>query len=73
MVRQILTASGYLQELEAEQTPESEARQENLKEFLSVAQEFERRSEENTLEDFLGQIALASDIDTYLGRTKRWR
>lgn len=44
---------------------EAESRVENVKELLSVAEEFMRSSETPTLETFLEQVALVSDIDTY--------
>lgn len=64
LINGIIEKTGYLQELENENTPEAEGRIENLKEFLSVAEEFDQRNEEGTLDLFLEQIALVSDIDS---------
>ncbi|HOK43336.1 MAG TPA: DNA helicase PcrA [Thermoclostridium caenicola] len=60
----LLDRSGLVRELEKELTPESMTRIENIKEFLSVAQEFAEKAEEKpTLEDFLAHISLVADID----------
>jgi DNA helicase II / ATP-dependent DNA helicase PcrA len=64
VVEAIMRESGYLAELENEQTPQAEARIENLKELLSVAKEFAAGDLEDTLENFLSHVALVSDIDT---------
>lgn len=63
VVDHVMTESGYVAELEASTKPEDEARLENLKEFLSVAKDFEKSGEVPNLENFLSQIALVSDID----------
>ncbi len=60
----LIDKSGIVKELEAEMTVESRTRIENIKEFISVAREFETTAEENpTLEDFLAHISLVADID----------
>ena len=63
VVDHVMTESGYVAELEASTKPEDEARLENLKEFLSVAKDFEKSGEVPNLENFLSQVALVSDID----------
>lgn len=64
-VEHVMKASGYLAELEAEkEKPEVQSRIENLKEFAGVAKEFQRKEETPTLEEFLSQVSLVSDIDT---------
>lgn len=63
----ILKDTGYISQLENEETIEAESRLENLKEFLSVALEFEERSENQSLEEFLVGISLVSDIDNFQG------
>ncbi|MCQ2381528.1 MAG: UvrD-helicase domain-containing protein, partial [Acidaminococcaceae bacterium] len=61
----ILTKTGMLAELEnSSDTQEQGSRAENLKEFLSVAEDFATTGEEDTLTNFLEHIALVSDIDT---------
>lgn len=64
LVEELLKQSTYLEALEAEKTLESEARVENIKEFLSVTQEFEKTDAENKdLTTFLTDLALVSDLD----------
>ena len=59
----MLEQSGYLRELKSENTPEDEARIENLQEFVNVASEFIPEEENNTLGEFLAQVSLVSDLD----------
>ena len=61
----VMEESGYLRELQADETAEGRARVENLQELVGVAREFEKNPETGTtLDDFLANIALISDIDT---------
>jgi DNA helicase-2/ATP-dependent DNA helicase PcrA len=61
----VMEESGYLRELQADETPDGKARVENLQELITVAREFEANPETgDTIDDFLAQIALISDIDT---------
>ncbi|HEX2259660.1 MAG TPA: DNA helicase PcrA [Actinomycetota bacterium] len=57
--------SGYMAELEAERSIEALGRVENVKELAGVAAEFEQRSPEGSLEDFLAQIRLVTEQDEY--------
>ena len=59
----VIEKSGYLNELQLQNTPESEADIENLQEFVNVAEEFVPENDDNVLGDFLTQISLISDID----------
>ena len=59
----VIEKTGYLAELQAQGTPESEADIENLQELVNVAGEFEPDEQENAFGEFLQQIALVSDID----------
>lgn len=74
VVEAVLAQSGYLRELEAEKTVEAQTRIENLKEFISVAQEFDLKAAqgetaaEPTLEGFLSQVSLTTDLDTMVER-----
>lgn len=61
----ILKETGYLEELKKENTPEAQTRLENLQEFLSVTHDYDKYSEENTLDGFLAQISLVTDLDNY--------
>ncbi len=65
MVEAAATESGYLLELEAERTVEAEGRIENLREIGGVAAEFEQRSPDGTLAEFLEQVSLVSEQDEY--------
>lgn len=64
LVDRLLHETGYIAELQAEKSVEAEARIENLKEFLSVAKEFETQVE-SSLDAFLDHVALVSDVDAY--------
>lgn len=59
----VIEDTGILREYETENTVEAQSRIENIKEFKSVALEFEKQNEENNLEEFLANISLVSDID----------
>lgn len=63
-IETLLEDTGYLQALESQNTPDTQMRIENLREFVGVAREFETKEEDSSLENFLNQIALVSDIDT---------
>jgi DNA helicase-2/ATP-dependent DNA helicase PcrA len=61
----VMEESGYLRELQADDSNEGRARLENLQELVGVAKEFELNPEtSSSLEDFLANIALVSDLDT---------
>jgi len=65
LVQEALEHSGYLSHLSSEKSMDAQSRIENVKEFLSVTEEFDRGSEDRSLRAFLEQVALISDIDTY--------
>lgn len=65
LTREVLDRTGYLKELEAEQSIEAETRIENLHEFLTVTAEYDRSQSENTLEEFLAGVSLVADIDNF--------
>lgn len=58
----LLESTGYIQELEAENTIESRGRIENIRELGSAMMEFEGRSD-GTLRSFLEEYSLRSDVD----------
>ncbi|MBW7456449.1 DNA helicase PcrA, partial [Paenibacillus sepulcri] len=64
LTEKVLELSGYRDELERENTLESKARLENIDEFLSVTQDFEKRNEDKSLVSFLTDLALIADIDS---------
>lgn len=59
----VIEKTGYLAELQAQNTPESEADIENLQELVNVAGEFVPEESDNALGEFLQQVALVSDLD----------
>ena len=62
-IEEVVYSTGYIKELEEENSVESQSRIENLKEFISVAVDFETNYEGGTLEDFLANVSLLSDVD----------
>lgn len=62
-IEDVINSSGYVRDLEKEDTIESQTRLENIKEFISVAIDFEARMGDITMEEFLANIALLSDVD----------
>ena len=62
-VMHVLNASGYMDELKENLTPDNETRLENLSEFVNVAKEFIHDNPGAGLEEFLNHIALISDLD----------
>lgn len=64
LVEEVLEKTGYREALKSEKTLEAAARLENIEEFLSVTQEFEKKSEDRSLVAFLTDLALVADIDT---------
>lgn len=64
LVDKILKETGYLQELIIENTDESKARIENIDEFITKVADYVNREDEPTLNGFLEEVALVSDIDS---------
>ena len=65
LIDKVLDASGMRSELESEKTLEAEVRLENLEEFKSITKSFEEREGLISLEDFLLEISLISDVEEY--------
>ena len=65
LVDLILDKSGIRSELESEKTLEAEVRLENLEEFKSITKNFEEENGIISLEDFLMEISLVSDIEEH--------
>ncbi len=63
LLRFLLDRTGYIRQLEEEDTPESYARIENLHELVNAAMDSKDRGE--TLDQFLDHAALISDADAY--------
>lgn len=65
LIEKVVHDSGYLAELEAEDTDQAQNRIDNIKELLTVARDFAKEADvEDNLENFLERVALVSDIDT---------
>jgi DNA helicase-2/ATP-dependent DNA helicase PcrA len=68
LMRSVVEDTGYRKSLQEASTAEDEERIANLDELISAAREFEvKRGEEGTLESFLEQSALMSDVDIFDG------
>ena len=65
LIDKVLDASGLKEELESEESLEAEIRLENLEEFKSITKSFEEREGLVSLEDFLLEISLISDVEDY--------
>ena len=63
LIKEVLDKTGYIKALKEENTIEAESRIQNLDEFLTVANEFEEESADNTLAEFLENMTLTADID----------
>lgn len=59
----LLEETGYVKDLEAEDTDEARARIENIEELISKIRDYEEAEEEPTLSGFLEEVALVADID----------
>ncbi len=60
----VMEQSGYVRELQSEDTHDARSRLENLAELVGVAREYEAADDDASLAGFLGNIALVSDLDT---------
>jgi len=59
----VMERSGYVRELQAEDTHDARARLENLSELVGVAREYQAGEDEPSLAGFLANVALVSDLD----------
>ncbi len=65
LIDKVLETTGMKEELESEKTLDAEVRLENLEEFKSITKSFEEREGLISLEDFLLEISLISDVEDY--------
>lgn len=65
ILESILDRTGYLAQLEESTDPQAQARAENIGELLSVAKDFQDTNPTGTVEDFLEQVALVNDVDSF--------
>ena len=59
----VLKVTGYLKNLEAQNTIEAQNRVENIEELINAVIEYEQNTSEPTLSDYLENVALTADID----------
>lgn len=64
LLQNIIEETGYVAELEAENTEEAQARIENIDELISKVVAYEENEESPTLSGFLEEVALVADIDS---------
>ena len=64
LLQEIIDATGYVEELEAENTDEARARIENIEELQGKALTYEENEKEPSLSGFLEEVALVADIDS---------
>ncbi len=60
----IIEETGYVKELEVENTDEAKARIENIDELITKVVTYEEEAEEPSLSGFLEEVALVADIDS---------
>ena len=65
LIDKVLESTGLKKELEDEESLEAEVRLENLEEFKSITKSFEEREGLVSLEEFLLEISLISDVEEY--------
>ena len=63
LLKFLIDRTGYIKQLEAEDTPEAFSRIENLRELVNAA--MDSRDRDETLDEFLDHAALVSDTDKY--------
>ncbi len=63
IIDMVLDKSGIKKDLESEHTLEADIRLENLNEFKSITKTFEEESGIASLEDFLSEVSLVSDVN----------
>ncbi|WP_396334565.1 3'-5' exonuclease [Alkalihalobacillus sp. MEB130] len=63
LVEELLDRTGYREMLKNENTIEAQSRLENIDEFITVTNEFEKQNDDKSLVAFLTDLALVADID----------
>lgn len=64
MTQELLDVTGYVREIEAENTDEANGRIENIESLMNKIVQYEEDNNGGTLNDLLEDIALVADIDT---------
>ncbi len=65
LMDEVLEKSGYLKELEAENTVEAQTRIENIDELINKAVSYEDSADDPSLSGFLEEVSLIADIDSW--------
>ena len=63
LIKEILNKSGYLSALENSRSVEERSRIENLNEFVSSADDFQKENPDSSVDDYLEKLSLLSDLD----------
>ncbi|MBI3947865.1 MAG: UvrD-helicase domain-containing protein, partial [Armatimonadetes bacterium] len=63
LLKAIVDRTRFQESLESQTATETDSRKQNVEELLKVALDFPHQTGENTLGDFLEQMALVSDVD----------
>jgi DNA helicase-2/ATP-dependent DNA helicase PcrA len=63
LLQKVIERTGYTRRLEAEDTPESRSRVENIEELVTSVFTFEENTPDASLAGYLDQITLVSDVD----------
>jgi len=70
LVERTINQTGYLPLLESQGTLEAQGRAENIKELLNAAKDFGERSPEPSLQSYLEEVSLITDIDSWNGTSQ---
>lgn len=67
LMEEVITQTGYgnMLDKEAAHDPQGESRKENVGELLSVAKDYMDSNPDGNLQDFLENVALVSDVDSF--------
>ncbi|MFP4417222.1 MAG: ATP-dependent helicase [Fibrobacterota bacterium] len=67
LLRQTLTLTGYVDALESEDGEEAQSRLENLNEFTNAVAIWSEENPDRSIDEFLEEISLSSDVDKWQG------
>ena len=62
-IEEVCRESGYIEDLEKENTVEARSRIENIEELINSSYEYEKNYEDPNLEEYLSSLSLLSDVD----------
>lgn len=62
-VKQMVDQTGLMEQYQKEDSDEARSRVENIQEFLGAVEEFDLQTENATLEDYLENVALVTELD----------